>query len=79
MRMAGTISCDMQYPTGALPRMNISLTDAERDRLEALARRLGVKPSRAIAMAVAHTLVTVRRNQRLHTEELGEREGEARP
>jgi hypothetical protein len=65
----------MQYPTGAaLPRMNITMTEVEKQRLELLAASLGVKPSRAIAMAVVHMLGTLRGKGHLYTELLPDQE-----
>lgn len=54
-----------------MPRINISATDAERDRLEQLAKLLGGVPlSRAIALAAAHTLATLRAGLPLRLEEI---------
>jgi hypothetical protein len=57
-----------------VPRMNLSLTAAERQRLDALARMLGVRPSRAVGISVQHTLASVRANEPLHLTE--EQQGE---
>lgn len=54
--------------------MNLSLTAAERQRLDALARMLGVRPSRAVAISVQHTLASLRGSEPLHLAE--EQQGE---
>lgn len=49
--------------------MTISLTDQERDRLERLAEAWGVKPSRAIALAVIHAAASLEEGEPIHTVE----------
>lgn len=49
--------------TPALPKVNVSLSDRERARLERLARLRGTKYSRVIADAVTHTLASLELGQ----------------
>jgi hypothetical protein len=53
----------------AVPRMNISMTEVERARLFRLAERWEVKPARAIARAVLHTLETLDAGEPIHSVE----------
>jgi hypothetical protein len=52
----------------ALPRINVSLTDRERDRLERLAARRGAKYSRVLADAVTHMLASLELREPIHVE-----------
>jgi hypothetical protein len=61
----------------SVARINLSLTAVERQRLETLARMLGVRPSRAVAISVQHTLSSVRANEPLHLTEEPQGEPEA--
>lgn len=59
-----------------MPNVNVSMSAEERERLERLAGRLGGVPnSRAVAIAIAHTLTTLERREPLHTLEPGEEVG----
>ena len=63
----------------AVLRMNLSLTTVERQRLDTLARMLGVRPSRAVAISVQHTVAALRAGEPLHlTEEQHGEPGETR-
>ena len=55
-----------------VPKMTLSMTAVERARLERLAARWGVKPSRAVALAVTHATETLDQNQTFHTVVTGE-------
>lgn len=47
------------HNTGALPKLNVSMSERERARLERLAGLRGAKPSRVLAEAVIHMLATI--------------------
>lgn len=49
--------------TPALPKVNVSLSDRERARLERLARLRGAKYSRVVADAVTHMLASLELGQ----------------
>ena len=51
-----------------LPRINISLSERERSRLERLATRRGTKLSRAISDAVTHMLASLELREPIHVE-----------
>lgn len=53
----------------AVPRMNISMTEAERARLFRLAERWEVKPARAIARAVLHANESLDAGEPIHSVE----------
>jgi metal-responsive CopG/Arc/MetJ family transcriptional regulator len=50
----------------ALPKINVSLSDRERARLERLARLRGGKRSRVIADAVTHMLASIEMKEPIH-------------
>lgn len=50
-----------------MPKMTISISEQERERLERLAERWGVKPSRAIALAVIHAAASLEAGEPIHT------------
>lgn len=50
-----------------LPKITVSLTEKERDRLERLAQRWGTKYSRALALAVTHALASLEAGEQIHT------------
>ena len=52
--------------TPALPKVNVSLSDRERARLERLAQRRGAKYSRVIADAITHMLASLELGQPIH-------------
>jgi hypothetical protein len=51
-----------------LPRINISLSERERSRLERLATRRGAKYSRVLADAVTHMLASLELREPIHVE-----------
>lgn len=55
------------HNSGALPKMTVSFNDRERERLERLSRRWGMKYSRALALAVTHALASLERDEAIHT------------
>jgi hypothetical protein len=61
----------MESPKGEnrrdVPKITISLSDAERARLERLAQRWGTKYSRALALAVTHALASLEIGEAIHT------------
>lgn len=51
---------------GALPKINVSLSDRERARLERLAAMRGTRYSRVLADAVVHMLASIELNESIH-------------
>lgn len=63
----------------ALPKVNVSLNDRERARLERLADLRGAKVSRVIADAVTHTLASLELAEPIHVVVPSEERDEGKP
>lgn len=69
---------EKRHNMGTVPKVNVSLSDRERTRLDRLASMRGSKPSRVIADAVTHMLASIELGEPVHyvvpSEQVGEGE-----
>lgn len=55
-----------RHNSSALPKINVSLSERERARLDRLAELRGAKPSRVLADAVTHMLASLELGDAIH-------------
>ena len=57
---------DIKPQNGGLPKINVSLSERERTRLQRLTQLRGAKSSRVVADAVTHLLASIELQEPIH-------------
>jgi hypothetical protein len=57
---------EIKPQNGGLPKINVSLSERERTRLQRLTQLRGAKPSRVVADAVTHMLASIELKEPVH-------------